>query len=434
MTSTAIIKSVNPVIRVHLLLWILALGSLCNLGSAANAQVGDRGADINHLHISGQSLATGYATTDYVPLSTSQPYANQMFSGGLFGYDFSSFAPLRQYYVETPASNMANTISHLIETEMPGVTAQDHPMLMTLSARGGVSLLDLDWYGGDPYGIFWRGMYSVWAARQVALSNNRSYKVQGVAWVQGESDIQLETSAWVYMTRLLKLQWDYNAYFRMFAGQWDRVPLFTYQTSSHQVFNKPGTIAQAQLLASEWSPDVYLVTPIYHLPYSDQLHLTNKGYQWMGAYFGKVYKRVIIDGQNWKPLSPVDIYATDNRTVIAQFHVPVPPLVLDTEAVSDPSNYGFEVRDGLGAVPLTSVTAQGTDEVHFTTQRPMQGAVTLSYAYRGQAWSISGPQSGARGNLRDSDPAMGYNGMAVGEEYPLHNWCVIFEKPVDVLY
>ena len=99
--------------------------------------------------------------------------------------------------------------------------------------------------------------------------------------------------------------------------------------------------------------------------------------------------------------------------------------------VTNPGNYGFTVitTDGVD-VPISSVTLLASENKVriLTSTNPNQG---LKVRY---AWGVdgiqTGPTTGARGNLRDSDPAVSTYLNAAGQPYPLQNWCVHFEEDV----
>jgi len=55
---------------------------------------------------------------------------------------------------------------------------------------------------------------------------------------------------------------------------------------------------------------------------------------------GYVYKRIIVDNENWQPIYPmsreIKTVSIDNETyykTIVKFHVEISPLIIDTEAI-----------------------------------------------------------------------------------------------------
>lgn len=130
--------------------------------------------------------------------------------------------------------------------------------------------------------------------------NGDDYKVQVVCWVQGENDAitSTQTPYNVYREKLEKLQVDANADIKAITGQTDDVKFITYQMS--YAARTWADQALVQLHLCQQSDKFLMATPMYHMPYAiDNIHLTNVGYKWMGAYFGRAYKQLIVD--NRKP-------------------------------------------------------------------------------------------------------------------------------------
>jgi hypothetical protein len=235
-----------------------------------------------------------------------------------------------------------------------------------------------------------------------------------------------------YAADIRQWQADYEADMRRLSGLPVDVPMFHTQISAWTAGGgAPHALSPYQVLAAaEADPEkTILIGPKYFLPYAlpGGIHLSNEGYRWLGEYYGKVFKRVVLDGEPWSPLRPLSITRT-GRVITARFHVPVPPLVLDTFLVSDPGHYGFEYHDESDEPPdIESVEVlPGEDAVRLTlTAEPAPGSQPrLRYAYTGVSGQPGGPFTGPRGNLRDSDsePSLAEN--------PLYNWCVHFDKPV----
>jgi hypothetical protein len=204
--------------------------------------------------------------------------------------------------------------------------------------------------------------------------------------------------------------------------------MFHSQASAWTTGENQFTVGAFKVLEeSERNPDkTILVCPKYYFPYSDGIHLTNAAYRWLGEYYGKAYRTVVVEGNTWTPLKPERITRT-NTVITALFHVPVPPLVLDTNMVVDPGNYGFTFADGTSTPPaIASVELVGPDTVRLIlSAEPAGSNERLRYAFSGVPGSWGGPETGPRGNLRDSDPEPSLYGN------PLYNWCVHFDKPVE---
>jgi hypothetical protein len=384
--------------------------------------------DINHVLATGQSLSVGALGTP--TLSASQPYDNLTFVTGVIsgGSGLTSFVPLVEGTVETMSSAFANLVtknarSTILVGQPAGQTS--HDLLVSVHGIGGQPYSALKKGGTEP--AYANGMAQAKAGHDLAVAANKSYVVRAVTNVHGESDSQLDNAG--YEANLIEWQSDYETDVKKITGQTEPVPMFHTQISSWtRLAGNPTTsiIPSAQLAAHVHAPGkVILVGAKYHLPYvADGVHLTNEGYRHMGEDYAKVYRRVILEGKPWEPVSPKTITRV-GMVVTVKMHVPVPPLVIDTSIVKDPGNYGFEWADGGPAPPsITSVAVTGPDTVVITLSSPPSGAKPrLRYAFTGVPAALGGPQTGPRGNLRDSDKTPSPNG------YALHNWCVHFDVP-----
>jgi hypothetical protein len=191
---------------------------------------------------------------------------------------------------------------------------------------------------------------------------------------------------------------------------------------------RESTIPTAQLEAHGRAPGkVILVGPTYMLPFAnDCIHFTNEGERRLGEYFAKAYARTVVERQTFEPLRPLRANRAGENAIRVAFHVPVGPLVLDTERVSDPGNFGFEVTGEDGSArAVTSVAIAGPDAVTITLANPPGGErLLVRYAATAQPMTCPGPMTGPRGNLRDSDQTPSNHG------YDLFNWAVHFVMPV----
>jgi hypothetical protein len=197
---------------------------------------------------------------------------------------------------------------------------------------------------------------------------------------------------------------------------------------------RESSVSPYELLAeAEANPaKTILVGPRYFLPYAVEdadfpgIHPSNEGYRWLGEYYGKVYKKLVVDGGSWSPLRPGSL-ARSGSVMTVFFQVPEPPLVLDTTLVTDPGNFGFEYTDDSENPPsISSVEITGDNTVEVTlSAEPTGDNKRLRYAYTGVPGNPAGPSSGPRGNLRDSDATTSLSGRT------LYNWCVHFDKPVN---
>jgi len=421
---------------------------------------------VNHVLLTGQSNSVANSGTPV--LSTAQPYSNLMFDTGVMpmkecdgagcrAFDPpSSFVPLVEgdeffgYGVETSAAGIANEITLLAKERYHGVVQglpDDHSVLVSLHGRSGNTYWCLRKGGCDykpgylaPYD---QAMMEVEAAKNIAAAANESYVVRAVAAIHGESDHYSYTDGsqefpiagtdgtpgkiQTYADGLIEWQADYEASIKAITGQTQPVPLFISQISGWND-TQYSKVAQYQLEAHERAPGkVVLVGPSYHLPtdQNDCRHFTNHGQRRLGEYFAKVYARVVFEGKAWEPVRPKTV-TRDGAVITVVFHVPVPPLVIDTERVAEIASYGFTYTDDSGAPPgITNVAVTGADTVKITLASAPTGAnKRLFYAQNQIPFTCIGTPNGARGNLRDSDATPSKHG------YELHNWAVNFDVAV----
>jgi hypothetical protein len=235
-----------------------------------------------------------------------------------------------------------------------------------------------------------------------------------------------------YDLNIRQWQQDFESDSPNLTGMDVSVPMFHSQASAWTSTGNGSaefTLGAFKVLAeSERHPDkTILVCPKYIFPYSDGIHLTSYGYRWLGEYYAKAYRATVVEGHPWVPLKPLQI-TRSNTVITAKFHVPVPPLVLDTNMVLDPGHYGFSFADGTESPPaIETVELTDADTVQITlSAEPLGTDERLRYAFSGIPGNDGGPQTGPRGNLRDSDPEPSLYGNT------LYNWCVHFDKPVSL--
>ena len=152
--------------------------------------------------------------------------------------------------------------------------------------------------------------------------------------------------------------------------------------------------------------------------------IDNVAYQWLGELYAKAYRHVILEGKHWEPVRPTFVRRT-GATINVDFHVPVRPLILDTDRVSNPGNYGFEYTDNATPPAISAVEVTGPSTVRITlASTPAGGNQRLRYAWTGTPTNNAGPTTGPRGCLRDNDRTPSLHG------HELWNWCVHFDIPV----
>ncbi|MEI7614887.1 MAG: fibronectin type III domain-containing protein, partial [Betaproteobacteria bacterium] len=370
---------------------------------------------IYHILSTGQSLSLGYAGSPV--LSTTQPYSNKMLDG-TDSAPGTNLSPLVEVSNETPAAAMGN-----------GITFQNGVQtVVTRHGVGGTAYSGLK-KGTAPYA---NGMQQFVNVRNAATLLGETSQVMGVTTVHGETDSISGTSAATYEADLAEWQHDYETDIKAINGQTGTIPMFTDQMDSYTTYgNATSVIPQAQLAASEDYPGkIILVGPKYFLNYSGTgPHLTNTSYRMLGEYYAKVMKKVFFDKVAWRPLSPDAIQLIGN-VIYAKFHVPAGVLALDTNIVSQNTNYGFEYYDTTSSATISSVSIMNSDTVKITLSNvPTGGNQRLRYAYTGVINAAAGAQSAGapRGNLRDTDSTVSLSGNN------LYDWAVHFDKSITTV-
>lgn len=410
------------------------------------------GPPLHHVLSTGQSNGIGFAAKP--PLTSEQPYANVMFDSGVMTVtdcdadgcktreEIGKLVPLVEgdrYYadaVETMSSSLANEVSSL--------AGDKYDLLLSVHARsgnvyeclrkGGCSFQD----GKGYVRSFDDAMTAVEDGKRLSEAAGRPYSVTAVTAIHGESDHYDATfpldgtdgtpgAVKTYADALVEWQRDYEDGVRAITKQTEPVPLFVSQMANWNDRER-SEIPSRQLEAHVRAPGkVILVGATYMLPFAaDCIHYTNEGERRLGEYFAKAYAATVLSKTPWEPLRPLSV-KLEGDAVVVKFHVPKPPLVIDTKAVSDPGANGFEVEDDSGATPIiTDVSVTAPDTVRIQLDGALTGGSRrLTYAMRATPQTCPGPKTGPRGNLRDSDDAASVLG------YDLANWAVAFDLPIE---
>jgi hypothetical protein len=386
-----------------------------------------------HFLFSGQSLSVG--AQGLPVLSTTQPYGNKTFVGGPRSGSSQLFSLIDLVEFEsgtrgeTTCSGAANYVIELLPSGSPAVTvAAPFDMISSTAGFGGYTIRKLI-KGTPAYGLL---VDHIRAGFDLSVAAGRTYSVGALGWLQGESDQSPGTKSRLeYKHDLIDYQADVDADVRSITGQTADVMLLSYQLSGYVARGSNyRNVTLAQLDACEENPCITIVSPTYPFPFSDRVHFTNVGYNWIGHYFGKVYKQLIVDRRPWIPLSPKRIVqhaaSPEGSGILVEFNVPEPPLVLDTVNLGEATDYGFVVEDGGGVHTITSVTVIDATHIEILVDRPLTGGAILRYALDCQGAGLT-LSDGGSGNLRDSDGRTFTIGLT---SYNLFNWCVAFEKPI----
>jgi hypothetical protein len=297
--------------------------------------------------------------------------------------------------------------------------------------------------------------------KEIANREGRRVVVLAADWISGENDSAGYPGDETYSLWMQDYYRDINKEFAAITGQTSPVKIVWCQTASHTFYyqylqsangflnvarplDQP-TVAAAQLRLASENPDKFILAgPKYHYQYAAprSAHLSAYGYEMLGRKRGEILLRSIIGDEDWKPLSPIRARMVSSSVVQIDYNVMFAPIILDTQAMSDPGNFGFGYEaDGGNNPVITNVEiAPSGRSILLTLSRPPLGLNrAITYAWRNAAPStytdpailagvgnlpLSMGQQGPRGCLRDSSPTVSF-----GEK--LYNWAVHSKTKID---
>jgi hypothetical protein len=322
---------------------------------------------------------------------------------------------------ENPTYGTIGFILELLEKE-DGLDWERHDVAFIGSNNGlsGNTLAQLSNGGGS--NRFENAISQAGLVKSIAENAGLVPSFAATTWAQGEAEVSSTT----YKANLIGLAQSYRTLGKAATGQ-DHDPLFvTWQLCVSTA--GADRVSRAQLEAANENPGlIWCSGPTYHLPRLDGTHFTNVGYKWLGAMFGLVYKRVVIDGKDWSPLQPT------HHTVVGSavdLHFNKRGLVFDTAGdLPAQTNMGFTATEADNTTPVTvsSVAIVGPDRVRVTLASTPQPGWRIKYGHSAMtgitAWTYTGPG----GNLRDNaGDLLTYDAISK----PMHNWCCIFNFEV----
>lgn len=248
-------------------------------------------------------------------------------------------------------------------------------------------------------------------ATHESKTRGESFSIAALIWMQGEANGGAQggivPSRWKdeipnpagqewYRDRLIAYRKQWSDDLRAITGQSGEIPMFTYQTL--------GPAGEAQLMAADADPHLYMVGPHYAVPsalnsrtpgnrYGAAIHLSADGERWYGEQVAKVIRRVLAEGQGWQPLRPRKAWiGTDRSDVLVEFSVPKPPLVIDEDFLPRQQSEigrgvfsalnGFRVVDAKGAVlglMKIDVVAPSRIRIRLASPLPPGAGGSISY-------------------------------------------------------
>ena len=279
--------------------------------------------------------------------------------------------------------------------------------------------------------LYPRFIYDINEAYKQAKKRGWDFYVPAICWMQGESDIREYTKE-NYKETLKQLHSDLNRAAKVITHQKEDVHLICYQTNAVTVaddFNplnydcvemKPSQ-AIVDFINEDSLFDASGPTYPYHFM-REYLHIDAIGQQHIG-YLDAITVMNIIKGKGKTyGLIPQSL-SVEGNDVIVNYHVPCPPLVIDTVHVKYIDHFGFSVINHNGENIISDVSLEG-DRVRLRcSNSPINCKVR--YAVNGDKLK-SGRLHGPRGNLRDSQGETEIM-IVQGTTYPVHNWAYQFD-------
>ena len=255
--------------------------------------------------------------------------------------------------------------------------------------------------------------------------------VLGLVLVHGESDRLSAT----YLTDMLEWQSDFDANVRAHTSSRGYHPLWISQMSSCTFYSTTSintcTAPKYQYqIARQYPTRAKLVGPKYQYAYTDGVHLDAASSRWHGAQIGYA----MAWGESWQPFWPVldNPVSRSGAVITVSFWVPVPPIVIDAVNITGTTKSGFEYVCGSSPPAIDTVDCSApcvgnvcscAITLASTPGAPCLTDDVIQYAWSGTSGNASGPTTGMRGNLRDSNTAS-WQGAT------LYNRCVHFQETV----
>jgi hypothetical protein len=334
-------------------------------------------------------------------------------------------------YGETPHSAMANEISSLYRKGAGG----DYVTVHTVVGESGQGINVINKMAtvtsnmGHAYAA---SLFEVSALKRLATAAGKTYGVGAIILTHGETDAGNSN----YERDMFQLFTDYNNDIAAITGQKTKIRFLVSQQQT-----SPGDNTTTASLIAEWKIGVdhpgetICVGPKYQYSYAnDHLHLVASGYDQLGEKYGEVFYESVILGHDWQPLQPASL-TRSGKMVTVSFHVPVPPLTWDTSLPAPhqgahtawSKGKGFEVQDQSGEQTIESAAIHGNSVVITLANAPSATGLVVRYAAtQDGGGTLGGLATGRTGQLRDSDPLVGY-----ATKLPLYNYAVSFVLSVD---
>ena len=424
--------------------------------------------DYTHYIIYGQSLSTGH---DSDPLSTENIEGNYMLGDRVWinngNITPNTLNPLVATLVggpqaEAPIHGVVNHLRNKIPLTV-GEGGKENRFLATSAGTSGKPIEELskEYLGTNNY-LYENYEAAIKKGKSMALRRGSTISCPAIIFMQGEWNYQGHGFALdgtstptgkkdEYKTLMLKLKENMQADV-MAEYEQDKAPIFyTYQVGVQYTKGSTSEIGMAQLEAANENEDIVCVGPVYQMTDVGG-HLDANGYRWYGEMIGKVIYKTQVLGETFSPLQPMTISRVEDnpKQVRIKYHVPAPPLVLDTKTLLEMPNYGFNLYVNNLSKAITSVEVEGDDCILITSSDNLTGKIQIMYA--GERASLDSYNLRGHGNVRDSDDYEAFfnyvqrdwtkptssgepkdedGNVIYGKPYPLYNFSVAFYYELD---
>lgn len=344
--------------------------------------------DINQGIGYGQSLKTGQGG---IPPLSATKYNNLTFKGGpkatwldsKIGTNskngaMTDFIPLKEDSLagdawikkgETSCTMWADTCSELW-ARLTNTNPSECVLLCSTAAHGAYTIQQL-----SPGSQWWQNLVDhIERAQTIAATKGKTCQLQAIAFSQGESGYGDNQEIW--KKECLSILDEAQRVVLRKNPQNGPVHMLLYQTAYN---SKSSERAWAQLELTNENSRIHLITPIYHLPHADGIHLTNVGYARQGFHEGRAHAELLA-GKRPQWIKPLSI-KVQGTTALLSYHVPTPPLVLDRHTLAPTTNDGYHAYDSNGELVILAreITGNGTI-VRLTFNRTPKGLLTVTYA------------------------------------------------------
>lgn len=273
-------------------------------------------------------------------------------------------------------------------------------------------------------GPYANGLHQVLRAQEIAQSQQLTYKVAALVWIQADGTDDAD-----YSQQLSQLINDYNHDIQLLTGQTEDVVVFMEQPQWEPTAKPTRVDEEFWAVHRDLDPQTHhggracLVGPRYPVPCP--VHYLPVGVRSQGARFANAMERILFAGQPWEPLSPRAVRVEGHRVEI-DFHVPFGTLNAGTTTnlgAIDPF-LGFHIPNELGQEIIQKVTIEDADTVVLACSEDPLGR-TVSYARVKQ-----GAGTVQKGYLCDTAAPPTFYRAANGADLDSRDFCIAFEVPI----